>query len=149
MVISKNDKSNTSGNENMIKADSLINSLPFGCVLLDTERISVEKNKWNITEIALISSAGEEHYQHPTGIIITQILERIEQAQVIIGHNIRYHDIPHLYTGANRKKPAELEAKICDTLEVSSLFFVGKSQHKLNKLYREELSRLTEKIKGI
>jgi ATP-dependent DNA helicase RecQ len=139
MVINKNDKNNISGNENMVKADSLINSLPFGCVLLDIERISVEKNKWNITEIALISSAGEEHYQHPTGIIITQILERIEQTQVIIGHNIRYHDIPHLYTRAKRKKPAELNAKICDTLEVSSLFFVGKSQHKLNKLYREEL----------
>lgn len=139
MVTSKSEKNNTSGNENIVKADSPINSLPSGCVLLDIERISIEENKWKITEIALISSAGEEHYQHPTGIIITQILERIEQAQVIIGHNIRCHDIPHLYTTAEPKKPAELEAKICDTLELSSLFFVGKSQHKLNKLYREEL----------
>ncbi len=114
-------------------------SLSPGFVLLDIERALDENQKWKITEIALVYSDEKEHDPQLTHTDLRQVLEHIEQAQVIVGHNIRGHDIPSLYTASKRKQPAELSAKICDTLELSSLFFVGQPQHKLNKFYRQEL----------
>lgn len=116
------------------------NSIPSGCVLLDIERQKLENNKWKLSEIALIHTGGEEYHQKPiTLTTLNCVLDRIEEAEIIVGHNIRRHDIPKLYKYAQRKQPAELAAKICDTLELSCLFLVGQAQHKLNKLYRKEL----------
>lgn len=116
------------------------NSIPSGCVLLDIERQKLENNKWKLSEIALIHTGGEEYHQRPiTLTTLNRVLDRIEEAEIIVGHNIRRHDIPKLYKYTKRKQPPELAAKICDTLELSCLFLVGQPQHKLNKLYRKEL----------
>ncbi|QFS52330.1 hypothetical protein [Nostoc sphaeroides] len=114
-------------------------SLPLGLVLLDIERQRVGKGRWKLSEIALVHSEGEEHHYNPARSILNSVLEKIEQSEIIIGHNIRRHDIPKLYKYAKRKQPEEIDAKICDTLELSSLFLLGQPQHKLNKLYRKEL----------
>jgi|GEM_PF-4617473 len=98
-------------------------SLPSGCVLLDIERKKLTNGKWKLCEIALIHSDGEEHHQEPITVTnLNRVLDKIEQASIIVGHNIRRHDIPLLYKYAQRKQPPEVAAKICDTLELSCLF---------------------------
>jgi len=116
------------------------NSIPSGCVLLDIERQKLENNKWKLCEIALIYTGGEEYHQKPiTLTTLNCVLDRIEEAKIIVGHNIRRHDRPKLYKYTKRKQPAQVAATIGDTLELSCLFLVGQPQHKLNKLYRQEL----------
>lgn len=115
-------------------------SLPAGCVLLDIERRKLTNGNWRLCEIALIYSDGKQHHQEPITVNqLKSVLDKIEQAEMIVGHNIRRHDIPLLYKYAQRKQPPEVDCKICDSLELSCLFLIGKPQHKLNKLYREEL----------
>jgi len=115
------------------------NLLPPSWVLLDIERQKVEKGKWKLSEIAFVHAKGEEHYRDPNRTTLNSVLDRIEQAEVIVGHNIRRHDIPKLYKYAKRQQPVELDAKICDTLELSSLFLIGQPNHKLKKLYSRQL----------
>lgn len=115
-------------------------SLPAGCVLLDIERRKLTNGDWRLCEIALIYSDGKQHHQEPITVNqLKSVLDKIEQAEMIVGHNIRRHDIPLLYKYAQRKQPPEVAAKICDTLELSCLFLIDKPQHKLNKLYRKQL----------
>jgi ATP-dependent DNA helicase RecQ len=115
-------------------------SLPANWILLDIERELIKSSQeWRIREVALIDNQGNHRHQNPDSWQLNQILQQLEQAKVIVGHNIRRHDLPILYQEVKRQPPENLEQKICDTLELSSLFFSGKPTHSLNKLYREEL----------
>lgn len=124
-------------------ADSNINkcnnSLPSGWALLDIERKVTEQNKWDIDKVALVTLEKTYLIENPNKNELNTLLERIEKAEVVVGHNIRRHDIPELYKSVGREQPDTLQEKICDTLELSNLFFPGKTTHKLNKAYRQEL----------
>ncbi|WP_375449174.1 UvrD-helicase domain-containing protein [uncultured Nostoc sp.] len=131
--------SSSDANSNSSVIDKCHNSLPSGWVLLDIERKVTEQNKWDIYKVALVAVEDTYLIENPNNNQFNSLLDRIEKAEVIVGHNIRRHDIPELYKSVGREQPATLQEKICDTLELSNLFFPGKTTHKLNKVYREEL----------
>ena len=118
--------------------------LPAGWVLIDIELL---RDRTSIRELAFVDNTGGEKSKNPDRARLNEILERVEQAEVIVGHNVRLHDLPELYRLAarpfardlpERQFPRELDSKICDTLELSTLFLVGKPTHKLSKQYKEE-----------
>ncbi len=109
--------------------------LPCKWLLLDIELLL---DKTTIRELALVSIGKESRIVYPDIDKLKWVIGEIEQAQVIVGHNIRRHDLPELYRLAQRQLPQKLDEKVCDTLELSSLFFVNKPTHKLTKFYREE-----------
>lgn len=126
------------------KVNDLVNGgkndlLPPGWVLLDIERKMTGQNKWDIYKFALVSAESTSLIENPNKNDLNRLLFQIEKAKVIVGHNIRRHDIPELYKSVGHRQPDTIEQKICDTLELSNLFFPGKTTHKLSKLYREEL----------
>ena len=116
-----------------------IQDIPKGWILLDIEQKRVD-NEWITSEVAIIERSGCQHEKRPTRESFqTSLLTKFSQAKVILGHNIRRHDLPKICQCSSKKLPPDLNHKICDTLELSSLFLVGNPTHKLNKLYREEL----------
>ena len=116
-----------------------IQNIPKGWILLDIEQKKVD-NEWITSEVAIIERSGCQHEKRPTRESFqTSLLTKLSQAKVILGHNIRRHDLPKICQCSSKKLPPDLNQKICDTLELSSLFLVGNPTHKLNKLYREEL----------
>lgn len=131
--------SSSDANFNSSVIDKCHNSLPSGWVLLDIERKIKEHNKWDIYKVALVAVEDTYLIENPNDNQFNSLLDRIEKAEVIVGHNIRRHDIPELYKSVGREQPDTLQEKICDTLELSNLFFPGKTTHKLNKVYRKEL----------
>ncbi|MBR8835195.1 MAG: UvrD-helicase domain-containing protein [Stigonema ocellatum SAG 48.90 = DSM 106950] len=126
-------------NSNTSLIDKCKNSLPSGWILLDIERKVTQQNKWDIYKVALVAVEDTALIENPNKNQLNSLLDCIEKAEVIVGHNIRRHDIPELYKSVGREQPDTLQEKICDTLELSNLFFPGKTTHKLNKVYREEL----------
>ena len=116
-----------------------IQNIPKGWILLDIEQKRVE-NEWITSEVAIIERSGCQHEKRPTRESFqASLLTKLSHAKVILGHNIRRHDLPKICQCSSKKLPPDLNQKICDTLELSSLFLVGNPTHKLNKLYREEL----------
>jgi len=116
-----------------------ISDIPTGWLLLDIERIQKNSEEWRISEVALITPFNQYHYKALRDSVINKIFCRLRDAKVVVGHNIRRHDIPALYQGTEKKAIPSLDIRICDTLELSALFLVGKQTHKLSKLYRQEL----------
>ncbi len=106
-----------------------------GWMLIDIER-RLEQS--SIREVGVVDTNGACRISAPDSTHLNEILQRLEQADVIVGHNIRRHDLPELYRCAARTYPPHLTAKICDTLELSNLFLIGKPTHKLSKLYKQE-----------
>lgn len=113
--------------------------IPTGWLLLDIERKKKDGEEWKISEIALITSSKKYHHRSLIRSVTNKIFCRLRDAKVVVGHNIRRHDIPELYKGTARKAIPSLDSRICDTLELSSLFLIGQQTHKLSKLYRQEL----------
>ena len=112
-----------------------ISDIPTGWLLLDIERKKNADGKWKISEIALIDYIEEYHNKSVEISVANLTLEKIKNSKVVLGHNIRRHDLAKLF----KNIPSWLSLRICDTLELSSLFLVGKQTHKLSKLYRQEL----------
>jgi ATP-dependent DNA helicase RecQ len=111
----------------------LSSSLPSDWILLDIERCLLTDR---IRELAIVTGGEEIRLNHDR---LIEAIDHLEQARVIVGHNLRRHDIPHLYRLAGRQRPEGLEERLCDTLELSNLFLVGQATHSLNKLYRKEI----------
>ena len=112
-----------------------ISDIPTGWLLLDIERKKKADGKWKISEIALIDCTEEYHNKSVEISVANLTLEKIKNSKVVLGHNIRRHDLAKLF----KNIPSWLSLRICDTLELSALFLVGKQTHKLSKLYRQEL----------
>ena len=116
-----------------------ISDIPTGWLLLDIERKKKDGEEWKISEIALITSSKKYHHRTLIRSVTNRIFCRLRDAKVVVGHNIRRHDIPELYKNTGRRTISSLDSKICDTLELSALFLIGEQTHKLSKLYRQEL----------
>jgi len=116
-----------------------ISDISTGWLLLDIERKKNEDGRWKLSEIALIDSREKYHNRNLKKSASGLIFQKIDNARIILGHNIRRHDLPKLYKSVGEQLPSSLDVKICDTLELSALFLVGEPTHKLSKLYREEL----------
>lgn len=112
-----------------------IADIPTGWLLLDIERKKKANGKWKISEIALVDCTGKYHNKALERSTADLTLEKIKKSTVVLGHNIRRHDLATLFTNI----PSWLSLRICDTLELSALFLVGQQTHKLSKLYRQEL----------
>jgi len=116
-----------------------ISDIPTGWLLLDIERKKKEDGKWKLSEIALIDSGEKYHNRNLKKSASGLIFQKIVNARIIVGHNIRRHDLPKLYKSAGRQLSLSLDVKICDTLELSALFLIGEQTHRLSKLYRQEI----------
>ena len=116
-----------------------ISNIPIGWLLLDIERKKKEDGKWKLSEIALIDSREKYHNRNLKKSTSGLIFQKIVNARIILGHNIRRHDLPKLYKSVGKQLPSSLDVKICDTLELSALFLIGEQTHRLSKLYRQEL----------
>ncbi len=112
-----------------------ITDIPIGWLLLDIERKKKANGKWKISEIALVDCTEKYHNKALERSTAYLTLEKIKKSKVVLGHNIRRHDLATLFTNI----PSWLSLRICDTLELSALFLIGQQTHKLSKLYRQEL----------
>ncbi|MDZ7703907.1 MAG: UvrD-helicase domain-containing protein [Trueperaceae bacterium] len=90
-------------------------------------------------ELAYIDASGEYRLEHPTPAQLSGVVERLADADLVIGHNLRRHDVPVLLrlTG-NEDREHSLQKRICDTLELSSVAFPWRDYHSLAKLYRDD-----------
>lgn len=73
---------------------------------------------------------SEEHLSQ-VGLVIPRV-------PVLVGHNLRRFDLPHLERLLHEPFPAALDSKVIDTLELASLVFPGEPSQALDKLYREQ-----------
>jgi ATP-dependent DNA helicase RecQ len=112
-----------------------IADIPTGWLLLDIERKKKANGKWKISEIALVDCTEKYHNKALERSTADLTLEKIKKSTVVLGHNIRRHDLATLFTNI----PSWLNLRICDTLELSAFFLVGQQTYKLSKLYRQEL----------
>ncbi|MFN5503891.1 MAG: hypothetical protein ACK5AW_17740 [Pseudanabaena sp.] len=110
-----------------------ISDIPTGWLLLDIERKKKEDGKWKLSEIALIDSRENYHNRNLKTSASGLIFQKIVDARIILGHNIRRHDLPKLYKSVGKQLPSSLDIKICDTLELSAL---GQPHTFLNKKKR-------------
>uniref|UniRef100_UPI003340FC4F DEAD/DEAH box helicase n=1 Tax=Prochlorothrix hollandica TaxID=1223 RepID=UPI003340FC4F len=116
-----------------------VEALPSGWLVLDLE---VWKDRSGIRLAAYLWERGEHRLEPPqgesnlTGAQVRELVDRVRSATVVMGHNIRAFDVRILFGLAKEEAPAGLDDRICDTLELSSLFRVGQPTHRLEKLYK-------------
>ena len=103
--------------------------LPPGAVFLDLEiaegglRLGAmlsEEQPWVFTS---------EHL-HQAALVVPRV-------PLLAGHNLRRFDLPQLERLTGGHFPADLDARVVDTLELASLAFPGEPSQALDKLYRE------------
>lgn len=75
-----------------------------------------------------------------TGEHLSQVEQVAPRVAVLAGHNVRRFDVPQLERLIGTPFPAELDARVVDTLELASLVFPGEPSQALDKLYREQSS---------
>ncbi|WP_189055319.1 RecQ family ATP-dependent DNA helicase [Deinococcus daejeonensis] len=75
-----------------------------------------------------------------TGDHLSQVEQVAPRVAVLAGHNVRRFDVPQLERLIGTPFPAELDARVVDTLELASLVFPGEPSQALDKLYREQSS---------
>lgn len=75
-----------------------------------------------------------------TGEHLSQVEQVVPRVAMLAGHNVRRFDVPQLERLIGTPFPAELDARVVDTLELASLVFPGEPSQALDKLYREQSS---------
>lgn len=103
--------------------------LPVGAVFLDLEV------QGDALRVGAMVSGGQPWLF--TAEHLSQVEQVVPRVPLLIGHNLRRFDLPHLERLTGATFPGALDARVIDTLELSSLAFPGEPSQALDKLYRE------------